>query len=101
MSELNRVDTTLLEVIAGMKDGKAEGAFNIRKDSGCAGRVNTENVTITTKTAGQVSGCILDLSIWHSPVFLLNSCLDRFSAPSHKRVGTLYPEVTGSVCLVP
>ena len=31
MSELNRVDTTLLEVIAGMKDGKAEGAFNIRK----------------------------------------------------------------------
>ena len=38
---------------------------------------------------------ILDLSIWHSPVFLLNSCLDRFSAPSHKRVGTLYPEVTG------
>ena len=51
--------------------------------------------------AGQVSGCILDLSIWHSPVFLLNSCLDRFSAPSHKRVGTLYPEVTGSVCLVP
>ena len=50
MSELNRVDTTLLEVVAGMKDGKAEGAFNIRKDSGCAGRVNTENVTITTKT---------------------------------------------------
>ena len=50
MSELNRVDTTLLEVIAGMKDGKTEGAFNIRKDSGCAGRVNTENVTITTKT---------------------------------------------------
>ena len=50
MSELNRVDTTLLEVIAGMKDGKADGAFNIRKDSGCAGRVNTENVTITTKT---------------------------------------------------
>ena len=50
MSELNRVDTALLEVIAGMKDGKTEGAFNIRKDSGCAGRVNTENVTITTKT---------------------------------------------------
>ena len=28
-----------------------------------------------------MSGCILDLSIWHSPVFLLNSCLDLFSAP--------------------
>ena len=28
-----------------------------------------------------MSGCIRDLSIWHSPVFLLNSCLDLFSAP--------------------
>ena len=28
-----------------------------------------------------MSGCILHLSILHSPVFLLNSCLDRFSAP--------------------
>ena len=41
------------------------------------------------------------LSYWHSPVFLLNSCLDLFSAPSRHRVGTLYPEVTGSICLVP
>ena len=32
-----------------------------------------------------MSGCILDLSIWHSPVFLLNSCLDLFSAPSLAR----------------
>ena len=50
MSELNSVDTSLLEVIADMKDGKTSGAYNIRKDSGCAGRVNTDNVTITTKT---------------------------------------------------
>ena len=50
MSELNSVDTALLEVIAGMKNGKAEGAYNIRKDSGCADRVNTENVVITSKT---------------------------------------------------
>ena len=50
MSELNSVDTALLEVIASMKNGKAEGAYNIRKDSGCAGRENTENVTITSKT---------------------------------------------------
>ena len=49
MSELNKVDTELLSVIADMKDGKAEGAYNIRKDSGCAGRVNTEAVTITNK----------------------------------------------------
>ena len=50
MSELNSVDTALLEAIAGMKNGKAEGAYNIRKDSGCADRVNTENVVITSKT---------------------------------------------------
>ena len=49
MSELNKVDTGLLSVIADMKDGKAEGAYNIRKDSGCAGRVNTDAVTITNK----------------------------------------------------
>ena len=34
---------------------------------------------------GQVSGCIRLLSYWHSPVFLLNSCLDLFSAPSLAR----------------
>ena len=28
-----------------------------------------------------MSGCILLLSNSHSPVFLVNSCLDRFSAP--------------------
>ena len=50
MSELNSVDTALLEIIAGMKNGKAGGAYNIRKDSGCADRVNTENVVITSKT---------------------------------------------------
>ena len=32
-----------------------------------------------------MSGCILHLSISHSPVFLLNSCLDLFSAPSLAR----------------
>ena len=32
-----------------------------------------------------MSGCIRNLSILHSPVFLLNSCLDLFSAPSLAR----------------
>ena len=31
-----------------------------------------------------MSGCIRNLSIWHSPVFLLNSCLDLFSAPNSR-----------------
>ena len=48
-----------------------------------------------------VTAAVPHLSISHSPVFLLNSCLDLFSAPSHRWVGTPCPEVTGSVCLVP
>ena len=32
-----------------------------------------------------MSGCIPHLSILHSPVFLLNSCLDLFSAPYLRR----------------
>jgi Fe-S cluster assembly scaffold protein SufB len=51
MSEnLNAVDTALLEVIADMPGGKAPGAVNIRKDSGCAERLTTEDVDIQTKT---------------------------------------------------
>ena len=44
--------------------------------------------------------CIRRLSTWHSPVFLVNSYLDLFSAP-RVAARTPYPEVTGSVCLVP
>ena len=32
-----------------------------------------------------MSGCILHLSSSHSPVFLLNSCLDLFSAPGRSQ----------------
>ena len=47
---LTATDTALLEKIADMKGGRADGAFNVRKDAGCAGRVNTKNVQITNKT---------------------------------------------------
>ena len=36
-----------------------------------------------------MSDCILHLTISHSPVFLLNSCLDLFSAP-HSREDPLF-----------
>ena len=50
MSEtLNAVDTALLETIADMPGGEAKGAVNIRKDSGCASRVTTENIDIRSK----------------------------------------------------
>ncbi len=48
--QLNSVDTALLEVIADMHDGKAPGAVNIRKDSGCASRITTDDVDIRSKT---------------------------------------------------
>ena len=50
MSEaLNSVDAALLEVIADMPEGKAPGAVNIRKDSGCASRITTDDVDIRSK----------------------------------------------------
>lgn len=49
MSELTNVDAALLETIADMPGGQAKGALNIRKDSGCASRVTTENIDIKTK----------------------------------------------------
>lgn len=49
MSELTSVDAALLETIADMPGGQAKGALNIRKDSGCAGRVTTENIDIRSK----------------------------------------------------
>lgn len=46
---LNEVDNSLLEKIADIKNGEIKGAFNIRKDTGCAARETTENIDIVTK----------------------------------------------------
>jgi len=46
---LNKLDNNLLEKIADIKDGEVTGAYNIRKDSGCASRESTENITIESK----------------------------------------------------
>ena len=45
---INSVDMELLRKIADLT-GKPVGAFNIRKDSECADRHNSENIKITTK----------------------------------------------------
>lgn len=47
---LNTVDKALLEKIADMPEGVADGAYNIRKDCGCASRAVTESINIETKT---------------------------------------------------
>eukprot|EP00731_Ephydatia_muelleri_P033003 g33003.t1 len=49
---------------------------------------------------GQVSGPILHLTILQSPVFLINSRLDLFTAASIA-AGDPSPEVTGLFCLIP
>lgn len=46
---LSDIDSALLEKIAGIKDGEIKGAYNIRKDSGCASRSTTENIDIVSK----------------------------------------------------
>ena len=47
---LNNVDKQLLEKIADMNPDEVSGAFNIRKDCGCASRAVTENINIESKT---------------------------------------------------
>ncbi|MGN1001864.1 MAG: SufB/SufD family protein [Oscillospiraceae bacterium] len=47
---LNEVDSALLEKIADKKAGQFSGAYNIRKDCGCAERAVTENIRIESKT---------------------------------------------------
>ena len=47
---LNDIQKHILEVVAGMKDGKAEGAVNLRSDGKKAFRSNSEHITITSKT---------------------------------------------------
>ncbi len=47
---LNQTDKDLLEQIADIKNGEVSGAYNIRKDCGCASRAVTENINIETKT---------------------------------------------------
>ncbi len=47
---LSDIDSALLEKIADIKNGQVKGAYNIRKDSGCASRGTTENINIVSKT---------------------------------------------------
>lgn len=46
---MNSITEKLLEIVSDFK-GEFKGAFNIREDSLCAGRQNSENITIKTKT---------------------------------------------------
>ena len=48
---LDEVDAELLEKIADML-GKPVGAFNIRKNGGCAARESTEHIKIDSRTDG-------------------------------------------------
>ena len=43
---------------------------------------------------------VTEVHVEHSPVFLINSRLDLFTA-AHPKMGDPSPEVTGLFCLVP
>lgn len=45
----NSVTGDLLKIISSFDSGEFAGAYNIREDSGCAGRKSSENITITSK----------------------------------------------------
>lgn len=47
---LDLVTKDLLSVVADWNGGEFKGAYNIRKDGGCAGRASTENIQIESKT---------------------------------------------------
>lgn len=47
---LNELQKQILEIVADMKNGEAEGAVNIRANGEKAFRRNTEHITITSKT---------------------------------------------------
>ena len=47
---LNDIQKHILEVVAGMKNGEAAGAVNIRTDGKKAYRSNSEHITIESKT---------------------------------------------------
>lgn len=50
--EVNQVAQELLHTVSGY-EGAFEGAFNIRQDSGCAGRRSTQNIRIESKPDGK------------------------------------------------
>lgn len=49
---MNAITKKLLKIVAGF-EGAFEGAYNIREDGGCAGRVSTPNIQILPKADGK------------------------------------------------
>ncbi|MDO4566543.1 MAG: SufD family Fe-S cluster assembly protein [Oscillospiraceae bacterium] len=78
---LSELDLSLLNKIADI-EGEINGAYNIRKDTGCSGRANTENITITSKEDGHAG---IDIRIkdgtknecCHIPVIITESGIEE------------------------
>lgn len=50
-NNINQITKKLLKIVSG-SEGQYDGAYNIRQDSGCAGRVSTKNVQILPQRDG-------------------------------------------------
>ena len=78
---ITEIDASLLEKIADLT-GKPVGAFNIRKDCGCDGRVSTEHIKIDDRTDGHAG---IDIRILdgtkgetcHIPVIITKSGVEE------------------------
>lgn len=57
---MNKVTEKLLNIVSGWDGKDFKGAYNIREDSGCAGRQSTENIKIETKE--DKSGIVIKIS---------------------------------------
>ena len=50
MKTMNEITKKLLEIVSDYKENGFKGAYNIREDGQCAGRVSSENIKIDSKT---------------------------------------------------
>ena len=60
---MNTITKELLGLVSDLFD-KPNGAYNIREDSGCAGRQSTENIEIKSKLGKPISPPASPTAMW-------------------------------------
>ena len=66
---MNDITEKLLEIVSDW-DGKFKGAYNIRENSGCAGRQSSENIRIESKTYNPGINIFISSKAHHETVYI-------------------------------
>lgn len=66
---MNDITEKLLEIVSDW-DGKFKGAYNIRENSGCAGRQSSENIRIESKTDNPGINIFISSKAQHETVYI-------------------------------